>query len=64
MLVQFADVKLIVTNSAKYFINEADLPAEVLPILGVGRLVRHEMLEMPYRLGLCESVSDSTFAEI
>lgn len=35
LLLEFADVKLIVTNSARNFINEDDLPEQVKPILGV-----------------------------
>lgn len=36
LLLQFADVKLVVTSSAKHFIQEANLPEEVKPLLGVG----------------------------
>ncbi|KAG2493200.1 hypothetical protein HYH03_008620 [Edaphochlamys debaryana] len=34
LLLEFADVKLVVTSSAKNFINEDDLPEAVKPILG------------------------------
>ncbi|GIL64029.1 hypothetical protein Vafri_18017, partial [Volvox africanus] len=34
LLLEIADVKLMVTSSAKNFINEADLPTEVKPVLG------------------------------
>ncbi|EFJ45580.1 hypothetical protein VOLCADRAFT_63556, partial [Volvox carteri f. nagariensis] len=34
LLLDFADVKLIVTTSARHFINEADLPPEVKPVFG------------------------------